>query len=201
MLGIIATLLLVLVILQSVSLTTSARFGKSHESQLSWINCQETLKSKRNRKMSMGTEQTVSANRQKITIAIFCSNKKCAGWTLLFKQIGEHTIKRESTLTTLPQLFKEWHVSFEFRPASYDSSSTNRNTQIFTIGLNQPGVYVISGKKIQFNCNNGEIQQNINELPPIGSWTRLEMKQEKEGSSYFITISMHYAIRAVIFHF
>ena len=27
----------------------------------------------------------------------------------------------------------------------------------------------------------------------------MEMKQEKEGSSYFITISMHYAIRAVIF--
>ena len=147
----------------------------------------------------MGTEQTVSANRQKITISDFCSNKKCAGWTLLFKQIGEHTIKRESTLTTLPQLFKEWHVSFEFRPASFDSSSTNRNTQIFTIGLNQPGVYVISGKKIQFNCNNGEIQQNFNELPPIGSWTRVEMKQEKEGSSYFITTSMHYAIRVVIF--
>ena len=83
--------------------------------------------------------------------------------------------------------------------ASYDSSSAIRNTQIFTIALNQPGVYVISGKKIQFNCKNGEIQRNFNELPPIGSWTRVEMKQEKEGSSYFITTSMYYAIRVVSF--
>ena len=40
-------------------------------------------------------------------------------WATSFSHPGEHLLKKETLLTTLPTLDKEWKVTFDFKPTSY----------------------------------------------------------------------------------
>ena len=42
-----------------------------------------------------------------------------AEWTTAYSMTGEQEIAKESRLITLPQLTKEWKVSFEVNPTDY----------------------------------------------------------------------------------
>ena len=41
-------------------------------------------------------------------------------WTSTFSLPSEHLLKRNTLLTTLPYLAKEWRISFEFKPNNYN---------------------------------------------------------------------------------
>ena len=63
---------------------------------------------------------------------------------------------------------------------------------IFKIGGHDPSFYIMSKEKVRFHFdqNGKNTHQDFTGSPPLEKWTKMEFKQEKEGSAYFITISM-----------
>ena len=62
----------------------------------------------------------------------------------------------------------------------------------FQKGGHDPSFYIMSKEKVRFHFdqNGKNTHQDFTGSPPLEKWTKMEFKQEKEGSAYFITISM-----------
>ena len=109
------------------------------------------------------------------------------GWTPVFEQMDEHTIVSGEILATISKRSKEWKVKFEVKPTLPFSAK-----YIFKIGGHDPSFYIMSKEKVRFHFdqNGKNTHQDFTGSPPLEKWTKMEFKQEKEGSAYFITISM-----------
>ena len=106
-------------------------------------------------------------------------------------------LKKNTLLTTLPTLTKEWRVSFEFMATSY----TNTLAQVLqltiggksgNIGDRTPalwihktkGVYVVT--TLNGNANVGKYIRK--KKPPLRKWTAVEISQAKKGSKYMFSL-------------
>ena len=99
-----------------------------------------------------------------------------SGWTTVFKQTGENTIRSEDTITSFHR-GKEWKISFEFQPTSLGSTR-----HILRCGSHDPGFQIKSNYKLRVYFSKGNKYQDFLDSPSMGkwSWTKLEFKQEKE---------------------
>ena len=109
-------------------------------------------------------------------------------------------LKKSSVLTTLPILTKEWKVSFEFNPKSYKYRGLAQVLQITiggkseNIGDRTPslwihktrGVYIITTLDGKANVGKSFAKKK----PPIGEWTRNEISQAKQDSSYMFSLTI-----------
>ena len=98
---------------------------------------------------------------------------------------------RNTLLTTLATLAKEWRVTLQFRPTEYITGSPDGWTSLLhlTIGPNYgqlgartPAIFLHKDKGLYIT---GSVNQNYDyyqyfEFPPIGKWTRLEVGQREE---------------------
>ena len=121
-----------------------------------------------------------------------------AKWTPAYDLLEEHEIRKDNLLTMLPIMTKEWRVCFDIKPLHYNHTGW-ANVLHLTIGGNL-GEYGDNILKVGFNRKLGvAIRSAVNgntsyvkyvqeELPPIGFWTRFEVKQEKEGSRYIFSV-------------
>ena len=108
-------------------------------------------------------------------------------------------LKRNTILTTLPILTKEWRVSFEFMATSY----TNTLAQVLqltiggksgNIGDRTPalwihkskGVYVVTTLNGKANVANHFPSMK----PPLHEWTPMELIQAKRGSKFMFSLIM-----------
>ena len=121
-----------------------------------------------------------------------------AKWTPAYDLLEEHEIRKDNLLTMLPIMTKEWRVCFDIKPLHYNHTGW-ANVLHLTIGGNL-GEYGDNILKVGFNKKLGlairsAVNGNTNyvkyvqeELPPIGFWTRFEVKQEKEDSRYMFSV-------------
>ena len=109
------------------------------------------------------------------------------GWTFIFAKYAPFELKKNSLLTTLPSLPREWMVEFEFKPTNLDHNgwtsifhmSTGDNSG--TIGNRIPAVFYHpheGGLTIcsHNNKNSNYCQRFGSQL--IGKWTKIRVSQE-----------------------
>ena len=109
-------------------------------------------------------------------------------------------MKKNSLLTTLPTLAKEWKVSFEINPKSYNYRGYAQVLQMTIGGKNgnvgdrtpslwihrTRGVYIITTLDGRANVGKSFSKKK----PPIGQWTRIQISQAKQDSSYMFSLTI-----------
>ena len=125
-------------------------------------------------------------------------------WTTAYSLEGEHEIAKNTLLTTLPTLDKEWKVTFELNPTSYKYRGYAQVIHFTTggkggkggqLGDRTPalwihktlGVYIVT--TINGKPNVGKTLRLGR--PPLNKWTTVEINQVKKGSSYIFSLMMN----------
>ena len=114
------------------------------------------------------------------------------GWSSIFQKDAPFELKKNTLLTTLPSLPREWMVEFEFKPTNFDYSDW---TSIFhmtiggdhsTIGDRIPAVFYhpSSGLGIRSHINQEPNYAEQFDSLPIGEWTKIRVSQELLGGKF-----------------
>jgi len=123
---------------------------------------------------------------------------------VIYHKLEEHQLVRNTTLTTLPVLGKEWHITHEMKPTSYPNGTAWTNSlHLGTGGFNAkygdrvplihpygsgrgiPSLTVasaISGEKnhwAQFN------------FVPLNTWTTISISQTLEDGTFMFRVSIN----------
>ena len=85
-------------------------------------------------------------------------------WTTAYSMAGELEIAKDSLLTTLPKLTKQWRVSFEVNPTDYE----NNESASLRLGYSK----------------------TVKPLPAAGEWTKIEVSQVLLGANHVFSISI-----------
>ena len=125
---------------------------------------------------------------------------KSGPWKTIHDGSVEHELERDTTLGLLPELGKEWRVSFEFRPTNYSLTAVTNLLQLTTgapedehgsstpmIKFEQGVMAVISSTD---SSPNYRLRFKTVPAPKIGEWTKIEIDQRQEGCSYFLAVSL-----------
>ena len=123
----------------------------------------------------------------------------------VFDSADEQQLAHNKILGLLPELGKEWRVSFEFRPTSYEFNEVANLIQLTTGGVSTE--HGSMTPTISFEKGNNEkikmfmiTSMNLNAnfyfqlgsvpVPKIGEWTKIEVDQRQEGCGYVVAISL-----------
>ena len=118
---------------------------------------------------------------------------------------GEHLLRKNNLLGTLPTLAKEWKISFEFKPKSYNRNGFSQILH-FTIGgkgiatgERTPALWIYKKNgvakvwiKTALNGKPNEGDLSDKKPPPVNKWSKVEVSQVRKrnpvGSqgSYFV---------------
>ena len=124
-------------------------------------------------------------------------------WTTVFFLESEHQILRNSLLTVLPNMTKEWKVTFEVNPTHYIwngwksvlhlttggkgvGSNAKVGDQIPAIWFHKSGAVRVStalGGRASYN-------RVLKPLPLAGEWTRIEVSQILVSSRHMYSITI-----------
>ena len=124
-------------------------------------------------------------------------------WTNAYFLEGEHEIARGTLLTTLPNITKEWRVSFDVNPTDFRYSGFASVIHL-TIGGKGLGSSAKVGDRIPAiwfhktrgvlisSALNGNAAFNkfVKSRPPAGTWTKIEVGQRLVSSQYMFTITI-----------
>ena len=122
-------------------------------------------------------------------------------WTTAFALPQVHELTQNHLLTTLPKMTKEWKVSLEVNPTDYKFTSY-ANVLHLTIGGKGLGSSANVGDRIPAiwihktrgviisSALNGKTSytKTFNQRPPAGEWTRIEISQSLQSSSYIYNV-------------
>ena len=125
-------------------------------------------------------------------------------WATSFSHPGEHLLKKETLLTTLPTLDKQWKVTFELKPTSYKYRGYAQVIHFTTggkggkggkVGDRTPalwihktlGLYIVT----TLNGKPNVAKAFRNKRPPLNKWNAVEINQMKKGSSYIFSLMMN----------
>ena len=111
-------------------------------------------------------------------------------WTTAFSLEGEHEIAKNTLLTTIPSMTKEWKVTFDVNPTDYRFKSYASVLHL-TIGGKGTGSSAKVGDRIPaiwFHKTKGVLVSTaldgkasynkfVKPLPSVGAWTRIEVRQ------------------------
>ena len=126
-------------------------------------------------------------------------------WKTIFSSPVEQDISKNNLLTTITKLGKEWRVSVEVNPRSYEwrayASVLHLTTRRFggsgsrscaRIGDRTPSLalHPTRGFLVSTALNGTAIfSRNVrNNTPPAGQWSRIEMNQIFDGEKYTFSI-------------
>ena len=124
-------------------------------------------------------------------------------WTPAFSLESEHRIVRDSLLTTLPNMTKEWRVTFDVNPNDYNLNGFASVLHL-TIGGKGTGSSAKVGDRtpaIWFHKTRGVLvstaldgkasySKYFNNLPLAGEWTRIVVSQSLVSSRYMYSITL-----------
>ena len=124
-------------------------------------------------------------------------------WTTAFSLESEHQIDRNSLLTVLPNMTKEWKVTFEINPTDY-SFRGYASVLHMTMGGRGVGSSAEVGDRtpaIWFHKTRGVLVSTAQDgkasyskffkpLPLAGEWTRMEVSQTLLSSQYMYSITI-----------
>ena len=119
-------------------------------------------------------------------------------WSPSFSLPNEHLLAKNALLSTLPTLDKEWRLTFEINPTSYNYRSYAQIIQLTiggkssAVGDRTPSLWFHRTRGVYLATNlDGKASAGKffrNKLPQIGQWTRFEIKQERRGSTFFFSL-------------
>ena len=120
-------------------------------------------------------------------------------WTTTYSLNGEHNIAKGSLLTTIPEMTKEWKITFEVKPTDY-SVSGYASVLHATIG-GKGGKIGDRIPAIWFHKSNGVLvataldgeisySEHFKPLPPFGEWTKIEVTQSLVSSRYIFSVAI-----------
>ena len=122
-------------------------------------------------------------------------------WATSYSLPSEHLLERGSLLKTLPNLTKEWRVSFEFNPMNYNYKGYAQILQMTTggkygnIGDRTPALWMHPSRGVYIsttlNGNHGIGKSFPTKKPPINQWTTVEIKQSREGLDYKFSLVLN----------
>ena len=125
-------------------------------------------------------------------------------WLPAFSLQNEHLLKRNSPLTTLPHLAKEWKVSFEFKPKNYDyrgfaqvfhMSIHGKGGSEGKVGERTPALWIhrTYGVLIDTALNGkpSNAKKFRTKKPLINVWNIIAIHQVKEGKKYFFSFMIN----------
>ena len=107
-------------------------------------------------------------------------------------------LRKNTLLTTLPTLTKEWKVSFEFKATSYKQRAYAQILQMTigsksgSIGDRTPALWIHKSRGVYLVTTlNGK--PNVGKSfptkkPIVNYWTTVEMKQVKSGPNYIFSL-------------
>ena len=107
-----------------------------------------------------------------------------------------HLLKKNTLLTTLPTLTKEWRVSFEFMATSYTSTlaqvlQLTIGGKSGNIGDRTPALWIHKSKGVYVVTTlNGKanVGKYFDMKPPRDDWTTVEISQVKKGSKFMFSL-------------
>ena len=112
----------------------------------------------------------------------------------------EHQLEQSTILETLPALGKEWQISFDFKPANYNTSGYT-NILHLTIGGDQeklgdriPAIFHHPDKGLIVTTAIGENPNSHADLrwaPPVGQWSTIVLSQLSTGLSTTFTVMVN----------
>ena len=107
-------------------------------------------------------------------------------------------LKRNTILTTLPILTKEWRVSFELNPTSYNYNGFAQILQLGiggkskNIGDRTPALWIHKSRGVYISTTlNGKASVGKffpSKKPPINEWTTVEISQARKGSENIFSL-------------
>ena len=120
-------------------------------------------------------------------------------WTTAYSMAGEQEIAKDNRLITLPQLTKEWKVSFEVKPTDYKYTGYASLLHM-TIGGNRgqvgdrsPAIWLHKTRGVLVSSTiDGKVSygKTVRPLPAAGKWTKIEVCQIDDGSRYEFSITI-----------
>ena len=124
-------------------------------------------------------------------------------WTTAFSLESEHQIVQDSLLTTLPNMTKEWKVTFEINPTDYSFrgyASVLHMTMggrgvgsSAEVGDRTPAIWFHKTRGVMVSSAlDGKASYNkfFRPLPLTGEWTRIEVSQSLVSSQYMYSIAI-----------
>ena len=122
-----------------------------------------------------------------------------AEWTTAYSMTGEQEIAKDNRLITLPQLTKQWKVSFEVKPTDYKYTSYASLLHM-TIGGNRgqvgdrsPAIWLHKTRGVLVSSAiDGKVaySKTVKPLPAAGEWTKIEVSQVLVGAKHVFSITI-----------
>ena len=120
-------------------------------------------------------------------------------WTTAYSMAGEQEIAKDNRLITLPQLTKQWKVSFEVKPTDYKYTSYASLLHM-TIGGNRgqvgdrsPAIWLHKTRGVLVSSaidRKVAYSKTVKPLPAAGEWTKIEVSQVLLGAKHVFSISI-----------
>ena len=127
------------------------------------------------------------------------ANLALTEWTTAYSMAGEQEIAKDNRLITLPQLTKEWKVSFEVKPTDYKytgyasllhlSIGGNRGQ----VGDRSPAIWLHKTRGVLVSSAiDGKVaySKTVKPLPAAGEWTKIEVSQVLVGAKHVFSITI-----------
>ena len=124
-------------------------------------------------------------------------------WTTTYSLEAEHQIAQNSLLTTLPDMTKEWRVTFDINPTDYnfnDFASVLHLTiggkgvgSRAKVGDRNPAIWFHKTKGVLVSTaldGKASYSKYFYNLPLAGEWTRIEVSQSLVSSQYIYSINI-----------
>ena len=124
-----------------------------------------------------------------------------ASWNMVFNSTAGQRIVKNKLLATIPKLAKEWRVSFEVKPRSYQNRSS---ASVFHMtiggrgsdpsdnyGDRTPALWLHGTKGVLVSSavnRRACFPKWISQIPPLGRWTKIEVYQILKGFRYMFEI-------------
>ena len=124
-----------------------------------------------------------------------------APWKTIFSSPVEQELSKNNLLTTIARLGKEWRVSVEVNPRSYEWRSYASVLHLTTggsgsgpcarVGDSTPALWLHPTRGVLVSTAlNGKasFSRNVRHAPPAGQWSQIEVSQIFDGEKYTFSI-------------
>ena len=124
-------------------------------------------------------------------------------WTTAYNLEKDHVIVKNGLLTTLPNMTKEWRVTFDVKPEDYvfrGYASVLHMTiggkglgSSAKVGDRTPAIWFHKTRGVLISAamdGKASYSKFYKNLPPAGEWTSIEVSQTRISSQYMFSISI-----------